>query len=94
MRRPRHPLSPELREMTYNPRSSLYEIEENGILYSLPLELTRLLKDFSRGGKPVSGEQLIAAWYKGLGKESKKLVIRTGNIPEYSTGFYPDPRFD
>ncbi|OJW03925.1 MAG: hypothetical protein BGO52_17400 [Sphingobacteriales bacterium 44-61] len=79
--------------MVYNPKSSLYEIEEHGIVYGLPLELTRLLNDFSRGDTFVGGDPLIASWYKSLDKGNKKLVTRTGNIPEYKSDFYPDPEY-
>lgn len=94
MRRPRHPVGPELKRLTYNSKSALYEIEELGILYSIPLEHTRLLKDFSRAGNFPAGEALIASWYKSLSKSDKKKVIRTGNIPVPPDGFYPDPQYD
>ncbi len=93
MRRPPHPLRLELKGLTYNPASLLYEISENGIVYGIPLELTRLLKHYSKAGE-TEGEPLIASWYKSLDKEAKKQVIRNGNIPSHADGFYPDPEFD
>ncbi|MFT3950220.1 MAG: hypothetical protein QM763_24860 [Agriterribacter sp.] len=94
MRRPRHPLNAELRGMIYNPKSSLYEVEENCIDYGIPLELTRQLKVFAKAWTYAGGEPLIASWYKSLDKVSKKQVTRAGNIPEHTDGFYPDPEFD
>lgn len=94
MRRPSHPLNPELKGLTYNPKSCLYEISENGITYAIPLELTRLLKTFVRSGTIPPGEALLASWYKSLDKANKRLIKREGNIPDLVTDFYPDPEFD
>lgn len=94
MRRPRHPRGPELRDLVYNPKSCLYEIEEYGVVYGIPLELTRQLKDFSRAGNFPAGDPLIASWYKSLGKPDKMKVTRTGRIPVQPDGFFPDPQFD
>lgn len=94
MRRPRHPLSTELRDLRHNAKSGLYEIAENGIEYSLPLELTRLLKAYSRSWYTEKKEPLVASWYKSLGKFDKKRVVITGSIPAQAIEFYPDSEFD
>lgn len=95
MRRPRHPVSAELQGLAFNPASSLYEITEGGILYGLTLELTRMLKAYSRaGGRSAANDPLVASWYKSLDRLSKKMVIRSGEIATQSQDFYPDPDFD
>lgn len=95
MRRPRHPVSAELQGLAFNPASSLYEITEGGILYGLNLELTRMLKAYSRaGGRSAANDPLVASWYNSLDKPTKKMVIRVGNIAISSQDFYPDPEFD
>ncbi len=80
--------------MGFNPVSALYEISENEIVYGITLELTRSLKTFARAGTLVAAEPLVASWYKSLDKASKKLVVRTGNVPDTANDFYPDPEFD
>lgn len=95
MRRSRHPVSAELQGLTFNPKSSLYEISEGGILYGLTLELTRMLKTYARaGGRSPANDPLVASWYKSLNKPTKKMVVRVGNIVTQPQDFYPDPDFD
>lgn len=90
MRRPRHPVSEELQGLAFNPASFLYEISEEGILYGLTLELTRMLKAYSRAaGRSAVNEPLVASWYKSLDKHTKKIVIRAGKIATHSQDFIP-----
>ncbi len=72
---------PQRFDLVYNILSKCYQIEENGIVYSMQLEHTRLLKKHFG---------TIADWYKKLDNETKKEIIRTGNIPKDKDDFYPD----
>ena len=89
-------MPPQLRELAYNPRSGYYEIQEDGILYRMDLEETRLLKDYFRDFKTNSGRDYptVAGWYQDLKRDAKKKVARAGKVPALppgADGFYPDP---
>jgi hypothetical protein len=58
----------------------------------MPLELTRLLKEFSKGNTS-NGEPLISSWYNRLDKEARKKIVRQGDIPAAASDFYPDPEY-
>lgn len=92
MRRPRNPLPYELRAFRDSLQPGLYEITENGITYSMPLEQVRELrsyyKEFTPGRK--FSQATIAGWYDSLDKPTKRKVFRTGDIPIVND-FYPDP---
>lgn len=67
--------------LNYNIVSGLYEIKENEIVYSMPLEETRLLKKYYGG---------VSEWYMALDKDTKDRVTRSGNVPVEKDDFYPD----
>ena len=72
--------------LQYNPKTKSYEIVENGIVYSMQLEQTRIFK------RQINGS--VLDWYNYLDKETKKKITRTGNISEIEDNFYPDQGFD
>jgi hypothetical protein len=67
-----------------NLSTGLYDIEENGITYSMTLELTRRLKE------DIVNVKNISDWYKDLDKFTRAEIIRTGNVPKVKDDFYPD----
>lgn len=89
MRRAKHPVSLRLTGLTYNFKSGKYEIEENDITYSMGLEETRLLKEYFKWDVA----RLLSEWYERLDKETKKKIIRTGNVPKQPNDFYPDVEY-
>lgn len=88
MRRPKHPVPAELRNLSFNLKNGKYEISENGILYSLELEHTRLLKAYWKNENPS-----LSDWYSGLDKFTKKRILKIGEIQDKSD-FFPDLSFD
>lgn len=94
MRRPSKPMNNELRGLAYNIATSLYDIVENGITYSMPLELTRTLKIYCKSWTADKNNLLLDSWYNHLPKVEKKLVIRRGRIAVKGDDFFPDPDFD
>lgn len=84
MRRARHPMPPALWSMKYNYISKLYEISENGIIYSMSLEKTRELKE------GIKLSENVANWYADLSNEKKKEIILSGNIQKPESDFIPD----
>lgn len=98
MRRARYPMPPALRELSFNPNSGFYEIEECGINYLMNLEETRSLKDYFRAYRVTGWNDYptVAGWYRDLKNEGRKRVIRSGEVPVIPTGadgFYPDPQW-
>ncbi len=81
--RPRHPNTIRLQRNN----KGLYDIAEGGIVYSMPMELTSSIKTYFiyLNG---SDKRTIVEWYKGLTKEDKKKVVRTGNLPGVDDGYY------
>ena len=91
MTRPRHPLPLFLKDLAYNPKSGKYEVSENGNIYSMDLEQTRLLKEYFRGFH-VSSNKTVSNWYNKLPNIEKKRVYREGPI-NIKTDFFPDPEY-
>jgi len=76
-----------------NIKTGKHEIEEDGIVYSMAMEQSILLKHFFKDQNVMSRLEgkTVAMWYKELPKEDRDKVIRTGNLPEAdSNGFWPD----
>ena len=94
MRRPRKPTPLSIIDLNLNPKSGRYEITDRGITYHLELEHTRNLKDYFKGIAVRGYETKISDWYNKLDKQTKKEVVRTGNIPNGQKEFYPDPEFE
>jgi hypothetical protein len=95
MRRPRNPMPLALHALSRNRTTGLYEIGENGIIYSMELELTRKLRDdfrsFRMGTQEGTGKFFtMARWYRDLPKELMRKVTRSGNLPPVQNDFYPD----
>jgi hypothetical protein len=98
-RRPKHPRPYGLLDLTIVPGTDLYQKKENGITYQMPLELTRLLKEYYRYFKDGTEEgtekyPTMQRWYRDLKKEDKKKVIRLGNLPKETNDFYPDAEWE
>lgn len=96
MRRAKQPINTTLRrDLTYNPATQLYEIKENNILYGMPLEMTRLLNEFTRRGiDHLQEEGPISSWYNTLSRPDKRKVVRTGNINDTNNDFYDGLAFE
>jgi hypothetical protein len=95
MRRARRPAPLRLAGLTYNARSGTYEVLEDGILYSMDLELTRQLKDYFKWFHPNEAKHRnLAAWYRSLSKEDRARVYRSGALPPQRSDFFPDPDYD
>lgn len=90
MRKPRSSRSMKLINLSYSIKSGLYEIKEEGILYGMPIELTRQLTRYFCNNSINS----IADWYNSLDRQTKKQVIRIGVEPTIDESFIPDPSFD
>ena len=92
MRRARHPVPSQLANLRLglNIKTGFYEVEENGILYCMPLEETRLLKVYFKANQNGT----IQEWYNKLSKATKKRVNRIGNMIYDNEGFYPDNDFE
>ena len=91
MRKPRHPRSLALAGLKWNHTTSMYEITEGDITYSMPLELTRSLKDAFINNAACKS---IADWYNQLDKADRKFVIREGFVQQEDQDFFPDPEFE
>lgn len=96
MRRPKHPLPSSLSDLKFDFKSNMYVILEDGVSYSMPLELVRVLrvyfKSFVAGGGMLY--PTLSRWYKDLDKKSKLAVIRTGNIVSAESDFFPDAMYN
>jgi len=98
MRRARYPMPPALRELSFNPKSGFYEIEESGIKFRLNLEETRSLRDYFRAYRATGCNDFptVANWHQDLENRERKRVVRSGDVPVLppgSDGFYPDPEW-
>lgn len=85
-----------LKDLAYNMKSGLYEIEENGIIYAMQLEETRSLKEYFRSAQGVKFP-FISEWYCRLDRVTKKAIKRSGDLPNAipgEDGFYPDIDYD
>lgn len=87
-RQPRHALNLNLRQLSLNPATGLYEAEEYGIIYHLSFEQMNDLKRFYFGSQGYS--PTYENWYNHLDRFKKKKIIRTGNLPVQKNDFYPD----
>ena len=95
MRRPRNPLPYGLHDLRNAAAPGLYEKSEAGITYTMPLEVTRHLKNWWRYfhmGTEEGTEKhpSMARWYRDLPAAMKKQVQRSGAPPE-PDDFHPDP---
>jgi hypothetical protein len=96
MARAKHPLSINLRSLRYNPTNSMYEIEEKGIVYAMPLEMTRLLNVYAKGGFIKDEEAgMVYNWYNTLSKSEKRSIVLTGDLRnEQDEYYYPDQHIE
>lgn len=96
MRRPKHPMPKTLIDLKFNNVKCMYEIIEDGITYSIQLEEVRLLREYFRHFTVGGGflYPTVSRWYRDLDKLKRKLVIRTGNIPNVKEDFFPDVTYD
>ena len=67
-----------LRQLTFNQSTGLYDAEEAGVVYHLTFEQMNHLKTFYNGtqSNPVTYEN----WYNHLDRFGRKLVKRSGII--------------
>ena len=86
----KHQLPLPLIKMIRNPKSGLYEVVEQGVTYTMDIEMTRLLKQYFRNNERGK----IADWYKQLPREEKQAVGRSGHLEIKSEDFYPDPDYE
>lgn len=89
MRRARKQRTYALLSLHFNIGTQLYEISAAGVLYQMPLESTRSLKEYFK-----QPDATLEAWYLGLTKEERRVVLRTGNIRASDSDFFPDPQYD
>ena len=77
-----------LRQLTFNPTSGLYDAEEDGVVYHLTFEQMNQLKSFyfCNQFSPAT----YGNWYNHLDKFDKQNVKRSGVIPTEPNNFYPD----
>jgi hypothetical protein len=95
MRRARHPAPLRLIGLKYNTRQGTYEITENGITYSMDLEMTRLLKTYFKWYDPNHAkERNMEAWYWSLSRPERARVYRSGALPRQRTDFFPDADYE
>ena len=78
-----------------NKVAGLYDVHENGITYTMNLEVTRELKEyfmhFPSGHK--AHYPTMARWYADLKNEVKKTGVRSGNVPPEPIDFFPDVEY-
>lgn len=97
MSRARKPMPCTLWDLRFNAKSGYYEMTEDGILYQMEIEETRLVRDYYSDFVPdrkTDTYPTLSQWYKDLPKEIKKRVQRIGEITEEANGFYPDAEYD
>lgn len=90
-------MPPALWHMQFNPKSGLYEIQEEGVTYKMQLEETRSLKDYFKDFRTVGGIHYpsVSGWYSDLANHTRKKVVRAGKVkPGENNGFYPDDCYD
>jgi hypothetical protein len=88
MARAKHPVPYALNKLHFNAKSGTYDVSESGVIYSMPLELTRSLKAYFSNYT----SQTVAEWYKKLPSEDRLKIYRVGGLPQSNVdhGFYPD----
>lgn len=79
MRRPDRPLHPDLKKVTRNPRTGLYDLNEKGVTYSLTLEQLRALNHYFRSFYPdeYSNTPTLERWYADIDRFTRKSIIRS-----------------
>ena len=92
----------------YNLETKLYDVLENGIQYSMPLEILRSLNTML--GHNGRGDELVSDWYRDLSNEDKESVkierigpsierhippaVMKKINPQDNDTFYPDITYD
>lgn len=90
MSRPRKLAPASIRhDLKKNNQTDLYELTEEGIIYSFPFECLHGLKLFISNSLDVS----LADWYRSLPKEDRVKVFLTKS-EERSTEFYLDYEYE
>ena len=85
MNRPRKPVLQKIKNrLEFNIKTGRYEIEENGIVYSMSYETAMHLK------LNIANVPTVRDWYNDLGKFTKSQIIRTGDLPKQKEDFFPD----
>jgi hypothetical protein len=81
-----------IRKFTVNRLTGLYDIDEARISYSMPLELTRVLKAYYTHFRatPDISSPTLANWYAGLLLQEKSLVKRSGSVPSIRDDWFAD----
>ena len=77
-----------LRQLSFNTSTGLYDAEEDGIVYHLTFEQMNDLKIFYLGSQAVP--PIYSRWFNDLDKIEKQKVKRSGKIPMQSNNFFPD----
>ena len=81
-----------IRKFTVNRTTGLYDIDEARVNYSMPLELTRLLKGYYTHFRatPDNPSPTLAHWYAGLPLKERPLVKRSGSVPSVRDDWFAD----
>ncbi|HMH23635.1 MAG TPA: hypothetical protein VK563_17735 [Puia sp.] len=85
-----------IRKFSVNRVTGLYDIDESRVSYSMPLELTRLLKAYYTHFRatPDTPGPTLANWYAGLPLQERSLVKRSGTVPEVRKDWFADAEPD
>ncbi len=68
----------------------MYDVEQEGINYAMPMETTRILKQYycnNAGGK-------IKEWYREIDNDTRSTVVRSGGVEILGDDFYPDKEIE
>jgi len=81
-----------IRKFTVNRSTGLYEIDEDRVGYSMPLELTRMLKAYYTNfrASPDVPCPTLANWYAELPLKERSLVKRSGSVPSVRNDWFAD----
>lgn len=82
-------MPPDLVNLSRNFASGRYEIAENGVLYTMELEHTVMLKSWWKSNPTPT----LADWYKSLDRAARKKIFKFGEEPGDSD-FFSDPTYD
>ena len=97
MRRPQHDTPPRHLNIDYNPKTGLYDVSKRHLnmeecpVYSMPLEIIRVLAKYYRLRSCGTDVPSLEKFYNDLSKEDKALVITTANSVKQKDDFFPDP---